>query len=225
MDGLSTLCMGLRRSFSRLGKPKWKFWMALPKIQLRVLLLAWVGVCSRIRQIISPKLQAAQPWLLFATPSVGCLSLCGEVQGLPSRISVLCVLLKVSTDFRWGGTILSPAGYEHSQRQTVRRPSLDVLPVLTPGLGSEPVQGLYCLWEHMARAAGQAKGGKLLSGLLEACPHEHEEGLGSQGLRGGLGEGRSEACLLRWRRLGPCPHSAPCLLNRSRRHSPTLKEP
>lgn len=66
-----------------------------------------------------------------------------------------------------------------------------------PGLGSEPVQGLRSLWEHMAtlaRAAGQPKGEELGSGLLAVWPHV--EGLGSQGLRGGPGEGGSEICLL-----------------------------
>lgn len=80
------------------------------------------------------------------------------------------------------------------EAQSGRPPGVDTS---EPGLGSEPVQGLRSLWEHvatLARAAGQAKGGKLESGLLEACPHE--EGLGCQGLRGGPGEGRSETCLL-----------------------------
>lgn len=66
-----------------------------------------------------------------------------------------------------------------------------------PGLRSEPAQGLCSSWESMAtlaRAAGQAKGEELGSGLLEVWPHV--KGLGSQGLRGGPGEGGSEICLL-----------------------------
>ena len=54
------------------------------------------------------------------------------------------------------------------------------------GPGSEPEQGLHSWWEHTARAAGQAEGGELALGLVEACPRG--EGLGSQDLRGRQGE-------------------------------------
>lgn len=75
-----------------------------------------------------------------------------------------------------GGTILSPAGYKHSQMQMVRRPSLDILLALTwvnRGWGLSQCRGcaLCGNMATLASIAGQAKGEELGSGLLEVCPH------------------------------------------------------
>lgn len=70
---------------------------------------------------------------------------------------------------------MGPSGYKHSQRQTVRRPRLVILLVLTSvdwGGGLSRIGSVLCdSTATPPRAAGQTESGDLASGFLDACPH------------------------------------------------------